>query len=175
MPRLELDLPDRTIARPVNFRPMNPILGNSPDTKVVGGVQYSVVDDIIREKLQQFLEFAVPVVAKAKIGSLSYHLGNSRLPVDTNFTKSSGWAVALIVVLCMVCVAVAVLVALCIWWERVLEDRGKRVGGAESDEGGDSRLSSHSRGGRSDGFNEDYDSLSYTTSSSYDDESSDEG
>lgn len=127
MSGVEPNLPDVLRARTANVRIVNTLGVLDGFWSWLNSLTNSAANTGVRYALQQLIEFGVPIAARAMINSMSYKLGNSQLPVDTTFAKSSGWAVGLIIVLTIVCVAVVVLVVLCIWWERRLEQRRDRA------------------------------------------------
>lgn len=189
MAGLELNLPEMTLARTANVRQVDPLAWWDPIKSWFQSNFGSTIDKGLQTALQNLIDFGVPIAAQAMIGSMSYKLGNSQVPVDTTFAKSSGWAVALIIVLTLVCVAMVVLVGLCIWWERRVEEReraalGKArdanwIGVAEDDEVAAVEAASgvrHSRGSRSasDHYDEESSSAASSASGSHSSSSSSE-
>ncbi|KPA76401.1 hypothetical protein ABB37_07738 [Leptomonas pyrrhocoris] len=165
---LEQKLLEVTNARTANVRHVNPLSWYDPFLSWFRSNFDSTVNNGIQTALQKLIEIGVPIAARSMINTMSYKLGNSQLPVDTTFAKSSGWAIALIVVLSVVCAAVVALVAFCIWWERRLEKRKTRTARKaaatnwnEEDEEEHPRVQSlsNSRGSRSsdDDFDDDDD------------------
>lgn len=123
MSGVELNLPDVTMARTANVRAVNPLGILDGFWSWLDSKFSSDIDNAVQTALEQLIKVGVPIAARTMINSMSYNLGNSKLPVDNTFLKTSGWAVALIIVLSVVCAVFVVLVVLCIWWERRVEQR----------------------------------------------------
>ncbi|KAL7699285.1 hypothetical protein N2W54_002039 [Lotmaria passim] len=119
----EFNLPHQTTERTANVRFVDPLGWWDPWVSWLQSHLGPTADKTLQKALNELISIGVPIAAQTMINSMSYKLGNSQLPVETTFAKSSGWAVALIVVLTVVCALVVVLVGMCIWWERRLERR----------------------------------------------------
>jgi hypothetical protein len=186
MSGLELNLPDITTARTANVRVVTPLSWYDSIFSHIKSNLGSKIGGTVQQALNLLLQNGVPIAAKLMINSMSFQLGNSQLPVDTTFEKSCGWAIALIVILAIVCALMVVLVGLCIWWERRLEDRKKLVARKEAEEWGEgganeAHIYSHARGSRSTAYDDDDDDDASTSfasgsySSSESDDEDDEG
>ncbi|CAJ1987217.1 hypothetical protein conserved [Leishmania donovani] len=111
--------------------------GNSDVVAAVPRVaELSIIDDAIHYALQRILLYGVPIAANMVIRDLDYELGGSLKPMNESWPKAYKWAVVLIIVSSIICLAVVGLVLACIVFERHREaqDKSKRKSHSDSDE-----------------------------------------
>ncbi|KAG5484084.1 hypothetical protein LSCM1_05939 [Leishmania martiniquensis] len=127
----QLPLPHAIDMRTIHGLPEVPLADGGVGHAVSQAAKLLTWDEMIQQALQSIIKSALPSAAAEAIRGLEFDLGGRLPPTNGGWPQAYKWAVALTIVLSVVCVGLVALVVYCVILERHQKEMGRSGGSAD--------------------------------------------